>query len=104
MAALTIQDASNGLAEVTFESAAENGDTVVGGVQAGGWSLSAVLLVNNASVDTDSEVTVTGLDAVDVPFGEIAVIPLRGGGVHGTVMAVAYEHHEDVTVAAVRLW
>ena len=105
MAALTVQDGRVGLPAVTFEAAAEAGDTVVAGIDAGGWQLGTVLIVVNASVDTDSEVTVGGVpDVVDVPFGETAVIPLKGGGISGNVLSIAYEHHEDMTVAAVRLW
>jgi hypothetical protein len=105
VAALTVQDGRNGLGTVTFASAAETGDTVTpGGVDAGGWQLPVVLIVVNGS-GADSEVTVTGLaDPVDVVAGETGIIPLRSGAVHGRTIAVAYENHETITVAAVRLW
>jgi hypothetical protein len=100
-----VQDARLGNGNVTFAAAAETGDTVTpGGVNAGGWSLGAVLIVVNGSA-VPSEITVTGMPAaVNVLAGDTAVIPLKGGGVHGKTISIAYENHETITVAAVRLW
>ena len=48
MAAIAVQDASDGLTDITFTAATGGGDTIVGGFKAGGWSRPVVLLVKNA--------------------------------------------------------
>lgn len=104
MAALTVQDGKAGLGDVQFANAAGGGDTVVGGVGAGGWALPAVLVVVNGDA-SPIDVTVDGLaDPVTVAATATGVIPLNGGGKAGTVLDIAYSAVTSVTVAAVRLW
>jgi hypothetical protein len=104
MAALTVQSARTGNANVTLTAAAETGDTAVNpGADVGGWSLPMFLLVLNGS-GVNSEITIDGGTPVDVLAGDYAVFPLRGGGVAGRTHTIAYENHEDVDVAVVTLW
>lgn len=104
MAALTVQDGKNGLGTVSFVAAAGGGDTAVGGVDAGGWALPTVLLVDNGGATT-IDVTVDGLaDPVTVGVGAVGAVPLRGGGIANKVLNIAYSGVTSVTVAAVRFW
>lgn len=101
MADLATQDASAGLGDVTFAAASAGGDTAEAGVNAGGWKLCGMLLVNNAHATLTRDVTVEGLAPVTVAIAGTAAIPLEGGGIAGKRLAVTYTPETDLTVAVV---
>lgn len=101
MALLTVQNASNGLGDVTTQAAAGGGDTVSPGGGAGGWSLGTFLLVFNADA-TPTNVTVEGMAVVAVPNGSRGIIPIPYKH-FGSVRSIAYSKVTSLTVAAVRI-
>lgn len=104
MAAITVQSGGAGWAgdAAAYVAATGGGDTVAGGVRAGGWYLPVVLLVRNGDA-TATNVTVAGLPAVSVPATTgVAVIPVTGSP-YGAAVAVTYSKVTSLTVAAARL-
>ncbi len=101
MAAIALQEAAEGLANITTAAAA-NGDTVAAGGRGGGWDLSVLLLIFNADA-TSTTVTVAGHPAVIVPAttGK-AVVPVFGQP-YGGARLVTYSKLTALTVAAVRV-
>lgn len=100
MAALTIQDGSNGLQSVNMAAAAV-GDTIAGGTRAGGWDLGVLLLVKNSDAASKT-VTVQGRPYVVPATTGLALIPVFGVA-YGTSYPITYSAVTGVTVAAVRL-
>jgi hypothetical protein len=102
MAAIAVQNAAEGLADVTFAAANGGGDTVIGGARGGGWNLAVILIIRNTDAATKT-VTVAGHPAVIVPATTgVAVVPVFGQPT-GAVKAVTYSGVTGVTVAAVRV-
>lgn len=104
MAAITVQDGSGGWAgnAAAFTAANAGGDTVAGGIEAGGWHIPVVLLVRNGHTSAQT-VTVGNLAAVSVPATTgTAVIPVIGSP-YGGAVAVTYSGVTSLTVAAARL-
>lgn len=102
MAALTVRDASAGLAVANLDTPAGGGDTIATGVAAGGWHLPVVLIVRNADA-TSTNVTVGSLPAVVVGATTgTAAIPVVGSP-YGAAVAVTYSKVTSLTVGAFRL-
>jgi len=102
MAALTIQDASNG-ANVTLAAASGGGDTVAGGSRASGWDIGVALLVQNGGAGAIT-VSIDGVAQTALPNtagANLAVYPLYATQ-YGKVRAITYTGVTSVTVAAVR--
>lgn len=104
MATLTLQDASDGLGDVTFDAAAAGGDDCPSGTFVGGWSLPVVLLVSNGDTVAHT-VTVPGLPGspVSVPAGATGAIPIANSQTFGSLVSLTYDAVTSVTVAAVKL-
>lgn len=100
MADLITHHAKAGLGSVPFVPASAGGDTAEAGVTAGGWRLCGVLLLKNDHTGPHN-VDVEGIPQVSVPAGEIAVIPLNGGGVAGGRLNITYSAVVALDVAAV---
>jgi hypothetical protein len=104
MAVITVQDGSAGYAAnaAAYVAATAGGDTVAGGIRAGGWHIPVVLLVRNTDAATRT-VTVGSLPGVVVPATTgVAVIPVVGSP-YGGAIPVTYSSAVGVTVAAARL-
>lgn len=101
MAALTVQDASAGLQDVTFAAASGGGDTIAGGSRAAGWDLGVLLIARNTDAATKT-VTVNGVGYVVPANTGIALIPVYSA-TYGTVRAITYSAVTNLTVAAVRI-
>ena len=101
MALLTVQNATNGIASVSFGAANSGGDTVPAGTRGAGWDLSVLLLVRNADA-ANKTVTVDGTPYVVTSGGGIAVVPVYAG-TYGMVKSITYSAVTSVTVAAVRV-
>ncbi len=105
MAVLTVQDASEGLANAAFGPAAAGGDSVVAGARAGGWDFGVALLVRNTDAAAKT-VTLTDSAGNATPYvvpatTGLAVIPIRSS--HGLAQNITYSAVLNVAVAAVRL-
>jgi len=101
MAVLAVDDASNGIANVTMVAAAGGGDSVAAGIKVGGWELPVVVVVRNGDASSKT-VTVQGTGYVVLASG-IAVIPVRGSAKYGDSVAITYSAVTSVTVGAARL-
>ena len=101
MAALTVQDGSNGLQDVVMSAATGGGDTIAGGSRAGNCDLPVVLVVRNADAASKT-VTVRGVAYVVPATTGLAVIPVYATQ-YGSVAAITYSAVTALTVAAVRL-
>ena len=99
MAALTVQDATAGLANVVMGAASGGGDTVLSGTRAAGWDLATVLIVRNTDVATKT-VTVDGVPYVVPATTGIAAIPVYAAP--AAVKPITYSAVTGVTIAAVR--
>lgn len=104
MAALTVQDLSNGSGLPTFVAAAAGGDTVVTDTSGAGagWDLGLYLVVRNTDAATKT-VTVEGLAGVVVPATTgFAILPIARKH-FGNPRNVTYSAVTGVTVAAIQL-
>jgi hypothetical protein len=101
VAVIAIQNAKDGIGNLTMTAATGGGDTIVPGSAAGGWRTGTVLVVRNAHTG-DQTVTVAGHPAVIVAnTGGIAVIPVHGLG--RQAKAVTYSGVTALTVGACNL-
>lgn len=101
MALLAVQDATAGIASVSFSAAAGGGDTVPAGTRGGGWDLSVLLIVRNGDAASKT-VTVDGTPYVVPATTGVAVVPVYAG-TYGMVKSITYSAVTSVTVAAVRV-
>ena len=104
MAALTVQDGSNGIQSLALSAATGGGDTIAGGSRTGGWSHDVALVVLNLDAAAKT-VTVNGVGYVVPATGSnnnLAIIPVNSG-VHGQVRPITYSAVTSLWVAAVRL-
>lgn len=102
MAVIAVQNAKDGLNDVTFTAATGGGDTIELGHAEGGHGASVVLLVKNGSAGAIT-VTVAGHPAVVVPITTgLGIVPVHGQP-NGQARAVTYSGVTSLTVGAVRL-
>ncbi|HTE67488.1 MAG TPA: hypothetical protein VK942_01820 [Actinomycetes bacterium] len=101
MAALTVLDASGGIAMANLDTPAGGGDTVAAGISAGGWRLPVILVVRNADA-TPTDVTVGGVvKSVGATTGLLVTDVV--GSPYGAPVAVTYSKVTSLTVGAFRL-
>jgi len=102
MAVIAIQDAKDGLNDVTFVAANGGGDTIELGFVNGGHGSPVLLLVKNGSAGAIT-VTVAGHPAIVVPITTgLGVIPVHGQP-NKQARAVTYSGVTSLTVGAVRV-
>ena len=99
MAALAVQNVSAG-GPVTTAAASAGGDTVVGGIRAGGWGLTTFLLAVVGA--TATTITVGGV-AYGPYTSQTVMIPLNVGVYQTNTTAVTYSQVTGVTVGAVTM-
>lgn len=100
MAAITPQVLSAGGA-VTLAAASGGGDTVAGGMGAGGWRLSIIAVV--AVGGTATTVSVNGTAVATGVTNTTLVIPCSAGYNQAGTTAITYSQVTGVTVGAARL-
>jgi hypothetical protein len=101
VAVIAIENAKDGIGNITFTAATGGGDTVVPGSAAGGWRTGTLLVVKNGHTATQN-VTVAGHPVVIVGAnGGTAIIPIHGLGKQAK--AVTYSGVTLLTVGAVSL-